>query len=73
MQISSIYTGQQKKCQSLKISCFPNFGALIPNPTFLNLWSRFCSVASFAVFGRKLHFRKYFEILKKKLNFSFLI
>ena len=24
-------------------------------------------------FGRKLHFRKYFEILKKKLNFSFSI
>ena len=41
--------------------------------SFLNLWSRFCSVASFAFFGRKLHFRKYFEVLKKKLNFSFLI
>ena len=27
------YTGQQKKCQSLKISYFPNFGSLIPNPT----------------------------------------
>ena len=29
------YTCQQKKCQSLKVSYFPNFGALIPNLTII--------------------------------------
>ena len=29
------YTGQQKKCQTLKISYFPNFGARIPNLTII--------------------------------------
>ena len=50
-----------------KVSYFPNFGSLIPNPTIIfDLRPSFCSVASLAVFGQKLHFRKYFEILKLK-------
>ena len=40
-----------KKCPSLKISYFLNFGALIPNPTvFFDECTRFRSVAGFAVF-----------------------
>ena len=59
-----INTGQQKKCQSLKISYFPNFGALIPN-NFQIYGGDFAVLPVLRFFGRKLHFQKYFEILKK--------
>ena len=56
-----------------KVSYFPNFGSLIPNPTIIfDLRPSFCSVASLAFFfGQKLHFREYFEILKFLKTFLF--
>ena len=41
--------------------------------SFFNLWSRFCSVASFAVFWSKITFSKIFRNFEKNSNFSFLI
>ena len=62
-----------KKCQSLKISYFLNFGVLIQNPPiFFDKCTRFHSVASFAFFfGQKLHFRKLFYVLKLLKTFLF--
>ena len=39
--------------------------------SFLNLWSRFCSVASFAVFWSKITLSQIFRNFEKKLTFLF--
>merc|ERR1712101_25785 len=69
------YTGQQKKCQGLKISYFPNFGALIPNLTiifkFMEPILQCCQFSGF--FDQKSRFRIFFENLKNSETFFFVI